>query len=50
MKVWLASYIIKHKNKCPAALQKLAIACLVFELSKLRLRAHNLFDGLFERD
>ena len=30
----------------PAALQKLAIGCLVFEVSKLKFRAHNLFDGL----
>ena len=33
----------------PAVLQKLAIGCLVFELLKLKFRAHDLFDGPFRR-
>ena len=44
MKVWL-QYFTKHKNDmhAPAALQRLAIGCLVFELSKLKFRAYNYF-------
>ena len=51
MKVSLVIYI-KHKGNSPAltTLQKqIAIDCLVSELSKLRFRAHNLFDGLLKR-
>ena len=42
---------IEHKNDMHAsgALQKLAIGCLVFKLSKLKFRAHNLFDGVHKR-
>ena len=36
-------YFIKYKNdiNAPVALQKLAIGCLVYELLKLKFRAHN---------
>ena len=42
---------IKHKNDMhvPAVLKKLAIGCLVFELLKLKCRAHILFDRLLKR-
>ena len=38
-------YFIKYKNDihAPAALQKLAEGCLVFELLKLKFRAHNFY-------
>ena len=50
MKVCVAIFI-RHKNDmhAPAALQKLTIGCLVFELSKLKFRERNLDDGLFKR-
>ena len=50
MKVGLLNFI-EHKNDMNAsgALQKLAIGCLVFKLSKLKFRAHNLFDGVHKR-
>ena len=39
----IASYFVKRKNemRAPAALQKLAISCLDFDLSKVRFRAHS---------
>ena len=41
---------IKHENDthAPAALQKLPIGCLNFELSKIRFIRHNLFDGFLK--
>ena len=49
MKVYVATFI-RHKNDMhvPAALQKLTIGGLVFELSKLKFRARNLDDGLLK--
>ena len=50
--VWVVtnlSRFVKHKNdmNVPAAL---ATGCLIFELSKLRFRAHNYYlMGLFKR-
>ena len=49
MKVWLAIfYKTQEWHACPAVHRKLAIGCLVFELSKLKFKAHNLFDGLLK--
>ena len=41
-KVWVAIYFIKYKNDIhpPVPLSSEAISHLVYELSKLRLRAH----------
>ena len=52
MKVSLVILYKAHKDDTHAlaTLQKqIAIDCLVSELSKLRFRAHNLFDRLFKR-
>ena len=47
-KVWISysyvgSYFVKRKNemRAPAALQKLTISYLDFDLSKVRFRAHS---------
>ena len=52
MKVYMGcyNYFIKHKNDlhAPAALQKLTIGYLVFESSKLKLRAM-IYDGHLKR-
>ena len=39
----IASYVVKDKNemRTSAALQKLTISCLDFDLSKVRFRAHS---------
>ena len=44
----IVAIFIKHKNDMhapPVALQKLAIGCLIFKLSKLKFTAYHLFDG-----
>ena len=51
MKVWVAIFYKTqecHACSCNTS-GAVAIGCLVFELSKLKFRPHNLFDGLLSR-
>ena len=47
MKVW----VTKHKNDmyaCTCSTPSSYIDCLAFELSKFKIRGHNVFDGFFK--